>query len=83
MDVRRPLGLPESLDADVLAMALDFSVGEFAKKQEVDVRFAATDLEWSAGSGAVVHGTGEALLLALNNRDVRNELEGEGVEALG
>ena len=40
-------------------------------------------MDWSAGTGPEVHGTGEALLLALNNRDVSAELEGDGVELLG
>ncbi len=30
-----------------------------------------------------VHGTGEALLMALHNRDVSAELDGEGVTLLG
>ena len=83
LDVRRPLGLTEPLDSTVLAMALEFSVGELAKKNESAVRFVANDMDWSAGTGPEVHGTGEALLLALNNRDVSAELEGDGVELLG
>lgn len=82
LDVRRPLGLETPLDADVLAMALDYGVGEFAKKGEA-VRFVANDMDWSAGSGPEVHGTGEALLMALHNRDVSAELDGEGVTLLG
>ena len=83
LDVRRPLGLSEPLDPEVLAMALEFSVGELAKKNDNAVRFVANDLEWSAGTGPEVHGTAEALLMALNDRDVSAELEGEGVELLG
>ncbi len=82
-DVRRPLGLDGALDPEVLAMALEFSIGEHAKKNENAIRFVASDIDWSAGSGAEVNGTGEALLMALNQRDVSVELEGPGVELLG
>ena len=40
-------------------------------------------MDWSAGSGPEVHGTGEVLLMALHNRDVSAELDGEGVARLG
>ncbi len=43
-------------------------------------RLVATDLEWSAGSGPVVEGPGEALVLAAAGRPVvYAELRGEGV----
>jgi hypothetical protein len=40
----------------------------------------ATDVEWSAGRGLAVRGTGEALLLAMTGRatKISDELEGEG-----
>ena len=83
LDVRRPLGLTDALDPEVLAMALEFGVGEYAKKDKPAIRFVASDMDWSAGTGPEVRGTGEALLQALNDRDVADELEGDGVELLG
>ena len=47
------------------------------------LRFEATDLDWTAGSGPTVRGTAEALMLALTGRPVvLAELAGDGVAAL-
>lgn len=56
----------------------------FAPKDVGDgVRYEATDLDWSSGSGPLVQGTGEALLLAMTGRTVAlEELRGDGVETL-
>jgi len=83
-DIRRPLGLSDPLDPGVLQMALDFSTNEFASKRTSDdaLRFTATDIDWSWGAGPEIKGTAEALLMALNKRDVDDELEGPGVELL-
>lgn len=44
------------------------------------LRFEATDLDWTCGSGPVVRGTGEALALGLTGRSVvLAELAGDGV----
>ena len=84
-DVRRPLGLSDPLDPEVLQMALDFSTNEFASKRNSEdaLRFVATDMDWSWGAGPEIKGTAEALLMALNKRDVARELDGPGVELLG
>lgn len=82
-DIRRPLGLTDPLDPEVLRMSLDHSIGDFTKGREIPLRFVANDIDWSAGVGEEVHGTGEALLMALNGRDVSAELAGPGVELLG
>ena len=65
-------------------MALDFSVGEWEKTHdsESSPRFVSTDMEWSWGTGDEVRGTGEALLLALNQRDATADLEGPGLDLL-
>lgn len=84
LDVQRPLGLDPVLDKTVLRVALDYSVGEFAKKfkNSVAPRLVANDIDWSAGSGPEITGTAEALLLATNGRDVFEELEGAGTDLL-
>ena len=87
-DVRRPLGLDGELDPDVVRAALDFCTQAKQGKIHVDpkdiadLRFEATDIDWSWGSGAEVRGTGEAILMAMNRRDVAGELEGDGVSRL-
>ena len=64
-------------------MALDFAL--FAPPLPVRVngrglRLTATDLDWSAGSGPEVRGTGEALLMAVAGRaDLLPELSGPGL----
>lgn len=84
LDVSRPLGIAAPLDPEVLRMSLDHSAGELAKamKGQTTPSLKATDIDWSWGTGPEITGTGEALLLALNQRDVSNELEGEGVKLL-
>lgn len=85
-DVRRPLGLDDPLDPNVLRMSLDYSAEVFAKmakkKDRATPTFVATDMDWSHGDGPTVEGTGEALLMALNNRGVASELTGEGKSLL-
>lgn len=84
LDVSRPLGISNPLDPAVLTMALDHSAGELAKalKGATTPSLNATDIDWSWGDGPEVSGTGEALLLALNQRDVSDELTGDGVSLL-
>ena len=80
LDITRPLGLAKTLDPQVVTVALDAGVTELAKKRKGEPipRLVATDMEWSWGDGPEVSGTGEALLLALNGRNVADELEGAG-----
>ncbi len=43
------------------------------------MRLVATDLDWSYGRGPEVHGTGEALLMAMAGRaDALRDLDGPG-----
>lgn len=87
-DIRRPLGLDGALDPDVVRASLDFCTTHKQGKMHVPtndiagLRLEATDMDWSWGSGAEVRGTGEALLLAINRRNVGDELEGSGVGQL-
>ncbi len=85
-DVRRPLGLPRDIHADRLVPALNFAriappIG--ALRRIRGLRLSATDLDWTAGRGPEVCGTGEALLMAMAGRGaVTDELEGPGLATL-
>lgn len=88
-DIRRPLGLPHDLRPDPLRVSLDFLVGRRAvgffvpKGRLAGLRFTATDLDWTWGTGRPVRGTAEALMLAITGRSVvLAELDGDGVPVL-
>ena len=87
-DIRRPLGLPPVLEPDRLRISLDFLVGGRAvgftpRKRPAGLRFETTDLDWSWGSGPVVRGPAEAVLMALTGRAVAlPDLDGDGVSVL-
>ncbi len=86
-DVRRGLGLDGSLDESVQRTALDFlTTHKMAttlvdRRPIEDVRLVATDLDWSFGDGDEITGTAEALMMGLANRDVLDELDGDGLSA--
>jgi uncharacterized protein (TIGR03083 family) len=86
-DMRRPLGLGTDLPEEQLLAALTVApevkgfVG--AAKRSKGLRFEATDVDWSWGSGPGVRGTGEAILLALTGRPAGlADLDGEGLGEL-
>lgn len=85
-DIRRPLGLPRRIPAERLVPALNFAriappIG--ALRRIRGLRLVATDLDWSAGRGPEIHGTGEALLMAMAGRGgVADELDGPGLAKL-
>ncbi|KHD75782.1 hypothetical protein MB27_21305 [Actinoplanes utahensis] len=87
-DIRRPLGLPHRLEPERLRVTLDFLVGGRAvgfvpRRRPLGLRFEATDLGWSAGSGPLVSGGAEAVMLALTGRRVAvADLSGDGVAEL-
>jgi uncharacterized protein (TIGR03083 family) len=87
-DVRRPLGLDGAPTEAMLCDALDFCTAHDKRKLLIDpdmvdrLRLEATDLDWSWGSGELVSGPAEAILLALNGRDTSAELTGPGVTEL-
>jgi uncharacterized protein (TIGR03083 family) len=87
-DIRRPLGLPHDLRPDPLRASLDYLVsgramGSAPKGRRAGLRFEATDLDWAWGSGPVLQGTAEAVMLALTGRPiVLGELDGDGVMVL-
>ena len=86
-DIRRPLGLPRSIPEERLRASMNYArvspvIG--AARRTRGVRLVATDMDWSAGRGPDVHGSGEVLLLAMTGRlaAVAGELEGDGVALL-
>jgi uncharacterized protein (TIGR03083 family) len=85
-DIRRPLGITRDIPADRLRPALDFAgtaptIGAFWRGR--GLRLVATDLDWAAGRGAEVQGTGEALLMAIaGRRGITDELTGPGQPTL-
>jgi uncharacterized protein (TIGR03083 family) len=83
-DIRRPLGLPRTIDPERLRLVLDHP-DPFARPRRYirGLRLVATDLEWERGDGPVVRGSGEALALAMVGRPaVLDEVHGDGVELL-
>jgi uncharacterized protein (TIGR03083 family) len=90
-DVRRPLGLRREIPGDRVELVLravfthwvGALAGVSARRRSKGLRLVATDLDWSAGSGAEVRGPGEALLMAIAGRYLdAGELEGDGAAVL-
>jgi len=86
-DIRRPLGIAPSYPMDALVPVADFSKGSNllmgAKQRIAGLTLAATDTTWSTGSGPVVSGPMQSLLLALTGRPVTlDELSGDGLNTL-
>jgi uncharacterized protein (TIGR03083 family) len=85
-DIRRPLGLPRDIPAERMRVVLEFArtaptIG--AAKRVRGLTLVATDLDWRAGSGPVVEGPAEPLLMAVaGRRGVAGELTGPGLETL-
>ena len=83
-DITRPLDRPRTIDPDRLRLVLDHpDPFAFTWRNTKGLRFVATDIDWSRGSGPEVRGAGEALALAVAGRTVvLDELEGDGVQTL-
>ncbi|MBF6061954.1 maleylpyruvate isomerase family mycothiol-dependent enzyme [Nocardia terpenica] len=86
-DIRRPLGMPRMIPEQRLRVSLSYArispvIG--GSRRTRGVRLVATDISWSTGRGPEVHGSAEALLLAMTGRApaVADELEGDGVALL-
>ena len=89
-DVARPLGLDIVAPLATLRVVLDFLVSAKARRGFVPggrldgLRLVATDQSWSHGTGALVEGPSEALMLAIAGRRVTlTELSGDGINELG
>jgi uncharacterized protein (TIGR03083 family) len=82
-DIRRALGHERAIPEERVRAVLDATptLGTVfgAKARTKDLRFAATDLDWTWGAGPEVRGPGEAILMAMLGRaDALADLEGEG-----
>lgn len=81
-DIRRPLGLPRDIPAERLLCVLPFActappIG--ARTRIRGLTLTTTDLDWTTGTGPVVEGPAEAMLLAIaGRRDTLHELSGAG-----
>jgi hypothetical protein len=57
--------------------------GFVASSRTNGLRFEATDLGWSIGSGPTVRGTGEAIMMAVTGRHAAlADIEGDGAATL-
>ena len=87
-DMRRPLGLPHGLALDRLRTSLDFLTGGRAwgftpRRRLAGLSFEATDLDWHWGTGPVVAGPAEALMMVMTGRAAAlGDLDGPGVRPL-
>jgi len=87
-DMRRPTGKSRTIPEERLRRALELVRTEgnpmFSPKKNVaGLKLRATDIDWSAGEGPEVAGSGEALVLAAAGRTATlDELQGEGVAQL-
>ena len=82
-DIRRPLGIKREVPEHRASTILDLLVskkGKFARPRGglEGLRFEATDIEWSSGSGPTVSGPSEALLMSIGGRGAA--LDGDGLD---
>jgi uncharacterized protein (TIGR03083 family) len=84
-DLERPLGLASTLDMQSMHTVLNYVCGGKARgfvppKRTNGFRFVAADSDWSIGSGPVVTGPAEAIMLAATNRpSAVADLSGDGL----
>ena len=87
-DIERPLGLVSQLNETNVRTVLDFVCGGKGRgfvppKHTRGLRFQATDFDWSIGTGPVVIGAGEAIMMAVNRRSAAlADLSGDGITQL-
>jgi uncharacterized protein (TIGR03083 family) len=87
-DIGRPVGLLPVHEEASVRMVLDFMCGSrtfgFVPRKLADgLRFTATDLDWSAGTGVEVRGPAEAVMMTLAGRaSALNDVSGEGMTLL-
>lgn len=85
-DIRRPLAMPRVIQSERLVVALEFTrYAPFLRGawRARGLQLFATDLDWTHGSGPEVHGSGEALLMAMAGRSAAlNDLDGPGKPTL-
>ena len=87
-DVRRGLGLDGTPAPELVGLALGFLATHKQASQVVPkgvydgLRLEASDIDWCHGSGQLVCGPAEPLLMAMAGRAVYDELDGDGVTTL-
>ena len=88
-DIARPLGLPADVPTEQWRILLDYLLSPAAAPalatpgRLAGLRLSATDLEWSAGDGALVTGPAEALGMAATGRSAAlPDLSGPGASLL-
>jgi uncharacterized protein (TIGR03083 family) len=85
-DIRRALGAPRRVPVERLVEVLPFARTAppiKASRRIRGLRLVATDLDWTSGSGPVVEGPAEPLLMAMAGReDALDELAGPGKATL-
>ena len=90
-DVRRPLQAPREYPETTMRSVLDHCTTATGNLLVIgvlhrhgrDLRLVATDVDWSSGTGPQVHGTAEALLMAIaGRRAALSELSGPGLSTL-
>ncbi len=88
-DIRRPLGLHHDIPAEHARVVLDLLVSPkgaraFGKRDLLaGLRLEVDDLDWSHGSGRVISGRAEPMIVALAGRTVAlDELSGPGLDEL-
>ena len=83
-DIRRALGIEGGPSPHVVDTVLVWMTTHKQAKAVVGdgllegLQFATTDTDWSFGTGPLVEGPGEALIMALAGRDSHDELRGDG-----
>ncbi|MCW2785966.1 MAG: hypothetical protein JWP74_2483 [Marmoricola sp.] len=87
-DVRRPLGITHTYDAEAVRQVADFYKGSNAligtKSRIAGLALKATDTDWAHGEGAAVEGPMISLLMAMTGRvSATAELTGPGASRLG
>lgn len=86
-DIRRPLGLPCTIDPATLRAAANLlASNDFncrSARRAAGLRLVATDVDWSHGDGPEVGGPLEALVMAIAGRVATcSDLDGPGVDEL-
>lgn len=85
-DIRRPLGIPRQIPAERLRWVLGASLYSPelpAWHLARGIHLAPTDLDWEHGSGPVITGPAEAMLMAITGRrSAVGELAGPGKRVL-
>lgn len=83
-DIRRPLNRLRTVPEGTLRMVLDNPDPFINPKRRLKgLRWTATDIQWTDGTGPEVHGPGEAIVMAVGGRPAAlAQLDGPGVEIL-